>query len=421
MMEAETKAPGGDTAPKPISWPRLLRRLLLLAALLVVGDLLLSVPLPTREYGHYYRPRWATFPRYLAYLRHFRRLHPERPIIVFLGPSTTWGISASPGHAIPDDFERALHRRYRSGPLSRAKVFNASLVAINLATQYYQLRALLPYVDAVYLQVHYRPFAERETLTMIPELLPGIGQWPDEQETRLMAGVWLSRPRTWEVSCSLWLAQHWALYRDRFALREAVYGEPRGTAEMGYEWYENWFELLGLEHRFLTQDRLLRQVKMNQVEYYWVVPWTELPPHVQRGISMSRIIFHCPPLNRYNRNLRFTERMLAVAQQASVPIFAFTAVFNRPIMGPTEDWLHNEYQPNMRVVKQAFEEAKVPLVDYNDLPRQPQRYFHDFDHLVDAGSAWQAQALLDDSKEFLEQVVAPRFAGGKAGRHPGRG
>ena len=400
--------PGAVSPEGPgLRWQRLVRRCLFLGLLLVAGDRLLGLVLPPRGDDPFYRPGWWSLPRCVAQIQAFHRAHPDRPIIVFLGPSTAWGAAASRGKAIPEAFGTLLRQRYRHGPLSRARVFNLCLLGNTAAGDYYTLRAVAGVATATYWQLHYYPFAERGWLDLHPWLVPLLGRWPSAQERRDLGGEWAERELTWDAACSLWLAQHWPLYRDRFALRALFYRSEQTPATAGYEAYESWLEGTGREHRPVAAARLASNRQEAWEHRFWNREWLELPPRLRQDYARkARLNYHCPPIARGNRNLAFVRRTLALARQYRLPLFTYTAVFNQPVMEP--GWVQGEYQRNMSVVKGVFAQAGMPLVDYNDLPPRPAHYFHDFDHLVDAGTTWQARQLLEDSAPFLEESVRAR-------------
>jgi len=410
-MTTPGKTEGLPTPPQGGLRPaRLARRLALLALLLAVGEMLPAALLPTARYARDYRPTWPETARFIAYLNDYHRRHPDRPIILFLGPSTAWGTGASPGHAIPEEFGRLLAARYHTGPLARAQVFNLCLEGSNSAMDYYLLRAARSlHPTAVYYQEHYRFFGARAALELKPELVASLGLWPSAGDRERLGGEWMQAERSLAVEASLACHRWWTLYRDRFALRALVYGDPRAPGEVGQERYDEWLERTGREHRRDAAWRLEEAERLALINHALTRPWDTLPA-AQREllVRLNRNLhsYNFGVIRPSNRNLGFIGRLLAELKRDDIPTFAYTAVLNRPLL--REYGLVNEadFARNSETLRRFHAERGVPYVDYNTQPPLPAAWFHDVDHLVDAGTAWQARRLLDDSRGFLEAAAA---------------
>lgn len=390
----------------PIAGRRLLRRVLLTAALLALGDALLYVAFPARDFDRDYRAEWWTIPRFVAHVRAWHRAHPDRATIVVLGPSTTWGSSSTRHNTVPARLERMIHARYRTGPLAGAKVFNLSLKAANASSGYYIWNALGGAADGLVFQVHYYTLAGWQTLEMTPELPAVLGQCPNEDQRLTLGGEWRNRDTTLADRASAFLAGHWALYRDRFALREVVYGEERAPAEIANERYENWMQRSGRERRSWVTKRLKADAHEARLEYYRPWPWGTLPWDVANEVSqlVNRLYrFDAKPTNR---NLHFIKLLLAETKRQQVPVFGFSAVFNREVVHGSDEWFAGQYRRNMSFVRRVFAAEGYPFYDHNDLPPLTREHFHDLDHLRDIGAAWQADQVMGEWGPFLEQVEA---------------
>jgi len=405
-----------------LSTVRLLRRLALLVALLTLGEVLVGRVLPGREYDRNFRPWWTHYGRYLEHIRAYKRRHPDRPVIVFAGASVAWGFCNTPGNALPDQFERALHARYRTGPLSRAKVFNVCLQDNSAATDYYVLQALGGMADAIYLQVHYRFFnlGWRAKMALPVELMQQMGEWPTAGERRDLGGEWLRADPNLATGLSLWLARHSALYRDRLALRELVYGDSLAPGQAGYEAYEDWLERTGREHRQRAQERLAREATLRDRDRWLTTCWDDLPARRRLTPAKDVSVLDFGAVRPSNRNLHFLRRIARWSRQTEEPLFCYTAVLNARIMDPVSHTWRRDYRRSMALVRPLFTGPGQVFMDYNEIPAPPTRFFHDFDHLVDEGAAWQAARLLDDSRGFLEGPVLARFAGKQVSPRQGR-
>jgi len=410
-MAEQTGVLSGVSVIKTVAqagWARWLRRLAFVLAYCLLSNLAIHLVLPDRRFARDYRPEWYELPRYVRFIHDYHRRHPDQPIIIFAGPSTSWGMGARPGKGFPERFARILRERYPRGPLARAKIFNVSLVGNNSATDYYTLRALSGVADAVYLQIHYAAFSFRDQLHLKPELVVGLGQWPSERERMALGGEWVQNARNWgwDTAISIWLCRHLPLYRDRIALRHHLYQDVSNPAEYLYDSYENWMEATGRERRERAARRLREACYDRELFKVGVTQrWEQLSTGARDWFrKMTGWRFQGVPIRANNRNFTFLKLTVSDLQRRRVPLFVYTAKINVSLLEREGLWDQALYDRNQPVLARYFAAHAVPYVDYNDRPVLPERYFHDYAHLLDPGAAWQAEQLFRDSRGFLEKI-----------------
>jgi len=380
-------------APERLTRARLIVRLVTMAAALVLIDLLVAHYLrPGQHYDADWRlPRTQAMSALPGYVDHIEGLRPDkqRPRVLFLGASPTWGEMNSDRH---HTYSAAFARTARAAGAA-ARVYNLGADGALVADQYFIADRLAAHADLLGIQLTYHTFnpaARIDGATRFSELPRMLGE-PVSTRVANVLGIDRTQPFNLNGAVDRTLDHHWLLFREHDELATRLFGRPFRD-----ELYTRWQELSGSEPKKLPLAPAL--AKNTRFDLLDPARQTEI---VERYADFAN--FH---IRRNDSELRMLD-LLCARLEGRHAVF-FMSPLNLGALESFGVFDQRLYSANVAIIRAVVEKHGLTFIDWNQPGRElPSALFADATHTTDQGSAVFARRLYRALAPQLAAKVRP--------------
>jgi len=364
-----------------------------MAAALVLIDLLVAHYLrPGQHYDADWRlPRTQAMSALPGYVGHIESLRPDkqRPRVLFLGASPTWGeMNSDRHHTYSADFERTAHAAGAA-----ARVYNLGADGALVADQYFIADRLAAHADLLGIQLTYHTFnpaARIDGATRFSELPRMLGE-PVSTRVANVLGIDRTQPFNLNGAVDRTLDRHWLLFREHDELATRLFGRPFRD-----ELYRRWQELSGSEPKKLPLAPAL--AKNTRFDLLDPARQTEI---VERYADFAN--FH---IRRNDSELRMLD-LLCARLEGRHAVF-FMSPLNLGALESFGVFDQRLYSANVAIIRAVVEKHGLTFIDWNQPGRElPSALFADATHTTDQGSAVFARRLYRALAPQLAAKVQP--------------
>jgi lysophospholipase L1-like esterase len=374
-----------------VTLPRLLLRIAVLIAVLVVFDVWAGKALGDAGYADAYRMPLelptAALPGYVHAID--ARRSADSTQVLFLGASPTWGYRTK-------DSKNTFPYAYASAAASSGVDLSAANLATNgqlLGDQYLLAKATVREGDVVFVQLTYHMFDpryQRGDLVRYPEIaqLPGVSVSADEAAS---LGVPENEASTAADRLDRVLFDTWRAYRERSAIASKLFG---GMPE----------DRLRAAWRKATEARPpTEQAEEQDIPKGDFVAFDALDPEKQMVVISQyaeNASFTVSPDSPQIRTLRSLADLL---KERNAKAVFFVAPLNRDILDYYGVIDRAQYTDNSETIGDVARSAGFGFIDYNlaEAPVFGPQHFADIDHTTDEGGRAVGQRLFEDTAAYL--------------------
>jgi len=371
---------------------RLIVRFVTMAAALVLIDLFVGHYLkPGQDYDADWRlPRTQSMSALPGYVDHIERLRrdEERPRVLFLGASPTWGEMNRDRH---HTYSAAFARTARAAGTA-ARVYNLGADGALVADQYFIADRLAGHADLLGIQLTYHTFnpaARIDGAERFSELPTMLGE-PVSAQVAHVLGIDRTPPFNLSGSVDRTLDSHWLLFREHDELATRLFGRP-----LRDELYTRWQKLAGsAPEKIPLAPPLAKNTRFDQLD---PARQTEI---VERYADFAS--FH---LRRGDSELRMLDILCARLEHLDARAVFFMSPLNIGALESFGVFDHRLYSANVAIIRAVVEKHGLTFIDWNQPGNElPSALFADATHTTDRGSAVFARRLY--------RALAPQLATG---------
>lgn len=282
--------------------------------------------------------------------------------VVFLGDSIVYGSSVGPRQTIPFYLEQELRKKY---PQQNIRVFNYGYKGYGVSETFFMLNSLRGTgVDLVVFGLSSGWFNRKPVLehANVVKLNPDVFQ--KSRVSKLGVALPDSDKDLWERRLSVFLAEHWALYRNRSTIAAKILG--KSLAEKIFE-----SKLAVYDPAAYRNDRI-----------YWEEvrrPWYE-KEFQKRNISKFGWVNQSPT----NPQLGFYELLMDMVQAEGVTSLFYVTPVNYDLFASYNLIDYSAWNKSRSGLKDLSRPPGTNYVDFSDAV--PGKYFADSVHMLAPGN-----------------------------------
>jgi hypothetical protein len=345
----------------------------MVAALVLIDLVVANYLRPGQSYDADWRlPRtqsMSALPGYVDHIEGLRR-NPQRPRVLFLGASPTWGEMNRDRH---QTYSAAFARTARAAGVD-ARVYNLGADGALVADDYFIADRLVAHADLLGIQLTYHTFnpaARLDGAARFTELPRMLGE-PVSAEVAKVLAIDRTMPFNLGGAVDRTLDRHWLLFREHDELATRLFGRQARD-----ELYSRWQELTDSGPKKLPLAQALpKNTRFDQLD-----------PARQTEIIERYADFANYRIRRGDSELRMLDLLCARLEQRHAHAVFFMSPLNIGALESFGVFEHRLYSANVAVIRAVVEKHGLSLIDWNQPGKElPSSAFADATHTTDRGS-----------------------------------